>query len=212
MGITTIYVTHDQVEAMTMGSRIAVMRFGVLQQFDTPQTVFNSPANIFVASFIGSPSMNFIKAAIRNEGGQYFVDINGQKVPVDAPDMEKHGAIRNYVDQELAFGVRPEHFDVVEPREGAIKAHVYHVELLGAEKLVYVDIPAESVSVDAVIAKATGELQKSDDELIHDGMAKMVVKIDSQIDVKADMDIGLVPRQGLMHFFDLNNGGSALYN
>ncbi len=210
MGITTIYVTHDQVEAMTMGSRIAVMRFGVLQQFDTPQNVFDKPSNIFVASFIGSPSMNFIKAFIRKEDDQYMVDINGQKLPIMDLNLERHKAIANYVDQEVAFGVRPEHFEVTDPTEGTLKATVYHVELLGAEKLVYADVPAESISVDAIIAKATGEKQKSDDELLHDGKAKLVVKIDSQMDVRAGMEIGLIPRNGLMHFFNLDDGGSAI--
>ena len=210
MGITTLYVTHDQVEAMTMGSRIAIMRFGVLQQFDTPQNVFDKPANIFVASFIGSPSMNFVKAAIRKDGAQYWVDINGQRLDIKSLDMERHPAIADCVDREIAFGVRPEHFEVVAPEGNVMKAKVYHVELLGAEKLVYAEIPAESVSVDEVIAKATGEMKKSDDELVRDGTAKIVVKIDSQINIQSGMEIGLVPRDGLMHFFNLDDGGSAI--
>ncbi len=210
MGITTIYVTHDQVEAMTMGSRIAVMRFGILQQFDTPQNVFDKPDNIFVASFIGSPSMNFLKATIQKDAEGLFADLNGQHLRISGRDLDRHSTLEDYIGKEVAFGVRPEHFEVKEAIGDVLKAHVYHVELLGAEKLVYAEIDAEQVFPDVVIAKATGEKPSGDEATENKGKAKLVIKIDSQLNITDDMEIGLVPREGLMHFFDLDDGGSAI--
>ncbi len=105
LGITTIYVTHDQVEAMTMGDRIAVMKDGVIQQVDTPLGLYNHPANIFVAGFIGTPSMNFLNAKIVNGSEGYAID--GGCFSVKAP-QEKAELLKDYVDKEVIFGIRPE--------------------------------------------------------------------------------------------------------
>ncbi len=106
LGITTIYVTHDQVEAMTMGDRIAVMRGGVLQQCDTPMTLYSHPANMFVAGFIGTPSMNFVSATLRADktGSGYVIDAGS--FCVAAPPAQD-GKLDAYVDKNVIFGVRP---------------------------------------------------------------------------------------------------------
>ncbi len=103
LGITTVYVTHDQVEAMTMGQRIAIMKDGVLQQCDTPETVYNTPANKFVAGFIGSPPMNFIDAEVTREGAEAFVDAGDFKLPIGST----HPAAA-YVGKRVTLGIRPE--------------------------------------------------------------------------------------------------------
>ncbi len=102
---TFVYVTHDQTEAMTMASRIAVMKDGLLQQADTPQTLYDSPANRFVAGFIGSPAMNFFNAKLARADGGFVVDAGAFHVPVP---KEREGAYGEYADKEVIFGMRPE--------------------------------------------------------------------------------------------------------
>jgi multiple sugar transport system ATP-binding protein len=140
LGITTIYVTHDQVEAMTMGQRIAVMNDGVLQQCDEPETVYRHPANKFVAGFIGSPPMNFLPATIRKSDGEVFVDAGDVKLPL------VDGGQRSVVadGQAVTLGIRPESFfDARVPgpvkvgEKNVVKAKVDVIEPLGHEYVVY---------------------------------------------------------------------------
>ena len=105
LGVTTIYVTHDQVEAMTMGQRIAVMRDGVLQQCDTPLALYNSPRNVFVAGFIGTPAMNFLPVQVGFDGPTPVLDAGAFHLPLPA---KRAAALRNYAGRELTLGVRPE--------------------------------------------------------------------------------------------------------
>lgn len=141
LGITTVYVTHDQVEAMTMGDRIAVMKDGVLQQLDTPLHLYNSPANKFVAGFIGTPSMNFLDCKIEKQGEDFF--INGESFKVKLPDTIKDRFV-NYVNKDVIFGIRPEDiFDknlksIVEATEtNVVKANVDVIEPMGAIVTLY---------------------------------------------------------------------------
>ena len=103
---TFVYVTHDQMEAMTMASRIAVMRDGILQQLDTPQMLYEKPVNVFVAGFIGSPSMNFFNAKISRSDSTLFVDCGVFAVPVPS---DKSARYQSYIGKEVIFGIRPEH-------------------------------------------------------------------------------------------------------
>ena len=141
LGTTTIYVTHDQAEAMTLASRVAVMRKGRLQQFDTPMNIYNSPANRFVAEFVGSPSMNFIEGEI--EAGEFVSE--GLKIPLSVfPDRSR-----------ITLGIRPEHIHVFsEPRDGAIAASVYVTELMGNETFVFL-----SVGANRLIARAPADFR-----------------------------------------------------
>lgn len=139
---TAIYVTHDQTEAMTMGDRIVVMKDGIVQQVDTPIKLYNFPANLFVASFIGNPGMNFIKGVIKKEAASYYVAGEGFKVLI--PEG-KASQIEHYCDKEIIFGIRPE--DI---RDEAIMAETYDearieatvdvVEMLGSEIILYMDL------------------------------------------------------------------------
>ena len=139
LGITTIYVTHDQVEAMTMGQRIAVMKDGVLQQCDQPENVYRRPANKFVAGFIGSPPMNFIPAKVVQEAGELYVDAEAFKLPLN-------GAVpaKDYVGKDVTLGIRPENiFDANVPGpvkpdpKNTIVAKVDVLEPLGHEYVAY---------------------------------------------------------------------------
>jgi multiple sugar transport system ATP-binding protein len=126
LGVTTVYVTHDQVEAMTMGDRVAVMKLGVLQQVDTPLTLYDKPVNLFVASFIGSPQMNLVEAKAVDGKAQ----IGQYAVPVD-PTAERR------MEGNVTIGVRPEAWRVVSPGEGGLPVDVTVVEELGADSFVY---------------------------------------------------------------------------
>ncbi len=147
LGITTIYVTHDQVEAMTMGQRMAIMRDGLLQQCDEPEKVYAYPANKFVASFIGSPPMNFIDASIVQSGGKTFVDAGEFKLPISAD----HAAAK-LVGKKVIMGIRPEEiFDsnlpsnVTPTDENTIQAKVDVLEPLGHEYVAYLSIGQLSI-------------------------------------------------------------------
>lgn len=142
---TFVYVTHDQTEAMTMGDRICVMKDGVIQQFDTPQTLYDTPDNLFVAGFIGSPQMNFIRARIvKNEGGLAAV-FDRFTLPMSA---EKSKALAGYIDKEVILGIRPEDF-VQNPEEsiGAITTTVELAELMGAETNLYLECAGNKLIV-----------------------------------------------------------------
>lgn len=132
---TFIYVTHDQVEAMTMGDRIAVLHSGILQQVDSPRNLYNSPNNIFVAGFIGSPSMNFFDGTLVGEEGKVFVDTGDFRVEVPG---DRKAAYQGYVGKEVVLGVRPEHIHAPMYAPPAIipakiEATIEIIELLGHE-------------------------------------------------------------------------------
>jgi multiple sugar transport system ATP-binding protein len=130
LGTTTIYVTHDQAEAMTLASRVAVMTKGRVKQFDTPLNIYNHPANRFVAEFVGSPSMNFIEGRI--ERGMFVSE--AMKFPVDKRDGD------------VSLGIRPEHVHVLtEPQDGAIPARVYVTELMGNETFVFLSVGGQKL-------------------------------------------------------------------
>ncbi|RCK76303.1 MAG: Maltose/maltodextrin transport ATP-binding protein MalK [Anaerolineae bacterium] len=136
---TFIYVTHDQVEAMTMASRIAVINFGVLQQIDTPQNLYDKPNNLFVAGFIGSPAMNFFPAHIRRDNGKMVVD--GKTFAVEIP-ADRHSIYAPYIDKPVILGIRPE--DIYNPQFAPpgilaqpVEAVVDVTELMGNEIFVY---------------------------------------------------------------------------
>jgi len=141
LGITTIYVTHDQVEAMTMGDRIAVMNNGIVQQVDTPLNLYNHPANMFVAGFIGSPAMNFIPVTVKAEGDSFWADAGSFKVELP---RDKAEVIGPHVGKELIFGIRPEDIydrtlaGLVQPTPGnTIHVGVDVVEPLGNDVEMY---------------------------------------------------------------------------
>jgi len=152
LGVTTVYVTHDQVEAMTMGDRVAVMNYGLLQQVDTPLNLYDKPANLFVAGFIGSPAMNLIQGTAA--GGQ--VKLGGYAVPVDAAASAKANG-------NVTIGVRPEAWRVVGPNEGGLPVDVAVVEELGADGFVYGTSDVEGAPHDLIVrVSARQQVRKGD--------------------------------------------------
>ena len=151
LGTTFIYVTHDQTEAMTMGTRIVVMKDGFIQQVDSPQNLYETPVNMFVAGFIGSPQMNFIDGKIIKSGKDYFAEFGsedtetkpGVKYQIKLPASKNaDGKLDAYVDKEVTFGIRPEHVhdepELLEKfKEGVVEALLEVTELMGAETYLY---------------------------------------------------------------------------
>jgi multiple sugar transport system ATP-binding protein len=197
LGVTTVYVTHDQVEAMTLGQRVAVLRDGVLQQFDTPQNLFHRPANLFVAAFIGSPSMNLIDAELG--GGQVsFADVSFE-LPETSPGAKREG--------RLIVGIRPtdfEHGAAADPSLPRVRVSPDVVEDLGSEHHVIFTLDAPRVSVEAVRA-ATDE---GDDEgkLFADDRAVFTAVLDDRRRVSTASDVELAIDHRRLHFFDPATG------
>ncbi len=136
---TFIYVTHDQTEAMTLGDRIVIMKDGFIQQVGTPQEVFDTPKNLFVAGFIGSPQMNFMKAKLVRKGDQYTVEVLGVSVPLEADKCQKL-AEKNVQTMDVTLGVRPEHTTVrFDGGENAIKGTIAVNEMMGSELHLHVE-------------------------------------------------------------------------
>jgi multiple sugar transport system ATP-binding protein len=141
LGTTFIYVTHDQVEAMTMGTRICVLSAGELQQIDTPFNLYHNPRNLFVAGFIGSPSMNFFDATLKQEGGNAVVDTGNFKLNIPAGEAEM---FKDHVGKKVVFGIRPEDIHDVDFQPPGIipaivEANVDVVEQMGNEMVVYLE-------------------------------------------------------------------------
>src|SRR4029079_3362498 len=145
--VTTVYVTHDQIEAMTMGDRVAVLRRGVLQQFDAPQRLYEQPANLFVASFIGSPAMNMLEATVDRNGDGLVLRVGSATLPVPR-DTDR---LDEYVGRRIALGLRPEALDQAGNGDGRLHGVVQTVEALGPEQLAHVEIDASPVLVDDVV-------------------------------------------------------------
>ena len=150
---TFVYVTHDQTEAMTLGDRIVIMKDGFVQQIGTPQEVFDHPANLFVAGFIGMPQMNFFDAKLVKENGKYAVKLGGETV-VLSEEKQARLAAKNVTEQDVTLGVRPEHMQLV---ESGIKGKVDVSELMGSSA--HLHISAESKDV-VVIVPTEGGVSK----------------------------------------------------
>ena len=152
-GVTTFYVTHDQVEAMTMGDRVAVIKDGLLQQVDSPEDLYAHPANAFVAAFIGSPSMNLYEATLRRSddpSGDCQIDLGDQRLTVPAEVVAARPALETYLDQPVVLGFRPEHLEdaavaAEHPDDQRLDAVVDVREALGAETLVHFNLNAQGV-------------------------------------------------------------------
>jgi multiple sugar transport system ATP-binding protein len=148
LGVTTFYVTHDQVEAMTMGDRVAVIKDGYLQQVDTPQNLYDKPVNVFVAAFIGSPSMNLYDSELTIDGDGGSIQIGSQSVPLSPSSLQSRPALRNYGGKRVILGIRPEDFEDAEldtSGHPTIQAPVSLLEALGSEIMVHFTLDALKV-------------------------------------------------------------------
>ena len=202
LGVTTVYVTHDQVEAMTMGDQIAVLRDGVLQQVGHPTDVYDNPANLFVAGFIGSPQMNLAQTTIESRDGGFAVRLGDATLPLPEEAARQQG-LERWRDRTVIVGIRPE--DLRQRRDGedsaGLRATVDRIEALGASLLVHFAVDAPPARTEG-IAAATGEHGLDEVPLIgHEGAwfaaafePRSAVRTGDQIDVSID--------SRRLHFFD----------
>jgi multiple sugar transport system ATP-binding protein len=210
LGVTTIYVTHDQVEAMTMGSRIAVMRLGVLQQQAPPQEMYDHPTNLFVATFIGSPGMNLVKGRIIIEDGAVTCRLGDQDVVIPASVLAERPALTSYSGKDVALGLRPEHLGVASiDAEQKLYGRIVNAELLGAEQLLHASIDAERVVTDAIVEIAADTDPTALSDLggeSGESRVTLVARADPSFVAErgAKVALGLVTSK--LHFFDLDTG------
>ena len=155
---TFIYVTHDQTEAMTLGDRIVIMKDGYIQQIGTPQEVFNHPANLFVAGFIGMPVMNFFDAKLVREGSKYFVEVGGYRQEL-SPDKEERLLNHDVQSQEITLGVRPEHTDV---NDDGVAARVDVAEMMGSSVHLHVNAEGHDVIIIVPTVDMKGNYEMGD--------------------------------------------------
>jgi multiple sugar transport system ATP-binding protein len=210
LGVTTIYVTHDQVEAMTMGDRVAVMRTGQLQQAGTPQELYDHPVNLFVGGFMGSPSMNMVEATIERDNGSLAAAIGEQRVTLGSEALADHPALESYVGRKIVLGIRPEHLEAAE-LAGAnggtsrLKGEVQLREALGSELVVHFVVqharPAMTEDV-AELARDAG----TQDLASADEHATFVGRFDARADIAQGRMIEVAVDTRALHFFDLETG------
>ncbi|MBB4227216.1 ABC transporter ATP-binding protein [Rhizobium mongolense] len=191
LGVTTIYVTHDQTEALTMGDRVAVLKGGVLQQVDTPKTLYSRPVNAFVAGFIGSPSMNLFEGRLQN--GR--INLPTFSIPLSTTAFERSPGLATFEGKTIIFGIRPE--DLYDSslesgsRYATIPAAVRSIEELGSELIVHLNI--EAVRIDSGDPDAVEDLS---------GAANAVAKFEAVSSVKPGAMIDLAIDAAKLHFFD----------
>jgi multiple sugar transport system ATP-binding protein len=195
LGITTVYVTHDQVEAMTLGQRVAVMRGGEIQQVDAPQNLYRNPANLFVAAFIGSPSMNLVEARIEDGHASF----GGYRIPLS----------RHVPDGNVILGVRPQDFEdaaLADPSLPSIEIEVAVVEELGSETHAHFRIDAPPVDAEAV--RATIDEQDTARLIADEAGSTFTATMDevSQVHPGKSMRLAVYPDR--FHFFDVETGAA----
>ena len=215
LGVTTLYVTHDQTEAMTMGDRVAVIKRGIVQQWDSPQVLYNQPANLFVAGFIGSPSMNVVEATLRRDGDAATVEFAGHRLTVPADVLAGHprmSSIRG--DARVIVGVRPEAIsDAAEapelPADGRIEAVPTLCEAIGSDVYVHFTIDAPAVLTEDIEELAADTGVEALEELrakAAENRSEWVGRVSPRSRAAEGESITLVIDTRQLHFFDADSG------
>ena len=206
LGVTTIYVTHDQVEAMTMGDRVAVMRKGELQQVATPQDLYDRPVNLFVGGFIGSPAMNLLDGAIERDGDRLAVELGSQRLVLDSSVPR---ALAGYVGRRVIVGIRPEGLeDATVEHDGGeeqqLTARVELREALGSEIVLHLRVDAAPARTDETreLARDIGDERAALGVGADDAGATVVARVDRRSEAKEGDEVRLVVDSDALHFFD----------
>ena len=202
VGVTTLYVTHDQVEAMTMGDRVAVMRKGRLQQVDTPQTLYDNPVNQFVAGFIGSPSINLVEAELERADGGLWVRFGEHRLPIDDKLAQRRSGLEQYVGKSIRLGIRPEDFEDASlepdtPADRRLKTTADLTEPLGSEVLVHFTVSASGVASEAAAAEGVGT-----SPTLEEGQTLMVARVSPRTRIAEGSEIELAVDTSRLYFFD----------
>jgi len=206
LGVTTIYVTHDQVEAMTMGDRVAVMRKGELQQVATPQDLYDRPVNLFVGGFIGSPAMNLLDGAIERDGDRLAVELGSQRLVLESSVPR---ALAGYVGRRVIVGIRPEGLeDATVEHDGGeeqqLTARVELREALGSEIVLHLRVDAAPARTDETreLARDIGDERAALGVGADDAGATVVARVDRRSEAKEGDEVRLVVDSDALHFFD----------
>ena len=214
LGVTAVYVTHDQVEAMTMGDRVAVMRKGELQQVAAPQVLYEHPVNLFVAGFIGSPAMNMVMATIADEDGGTFVTFGSTRLRLADTVLREHPALRAYLGRDIVLGIRPESMEDASlhgdaPTDQRIRAEAGLTEELGAETLVHFDVDAPAVLTEdtkELAADVGTEAIEGLEAEASQGVSDFVARVSPRSGIKKGDAIELAVDTERLHFFDIDTG------
>ncbi len=211
LNVTTIYVTHDQIEAMTMGDRVAVMKAGILQQVGNPQFIYDNPDNLFVAGFIGSPPMNMALGRIEREGDGLAVKLGSARLVLAPALVASRAALKSFIDREIAVGIRSEDMeDARLVRDGRpdtrLRATVNLTEALGSEIVVHFEIDAPQVVTEdtRLLEKDSGKAEVPR----HDSGTRFVASFAPRSQVRPRDDIEVVLDTERMHFFDPKSGAA----
>ena len=201
LGVTTLYVTHDQTEAMTMGDVVAVMRDGTVEQLDSPQALYDRPATLFVAAFIGSPAMNLAEATLRFEGDSARVALGSIELELDRELLQRRPGLRAYDGRPVAVGIRPEDMEDAAiarsvPEGRRLTAAVELRESLGSEVLAYFSVAAKGITPEGVEAS---ELESAERSLF-------VARLNARTRASEGAPIELAVDTAALHFFDLSTG------
>ncbi len=201
MGTTTVYVTHDQVEAMTMGDRVAVMRAGELQQIASPQHLYDHPANAFVAGFMGSPAMNIFRTRLhKSESGTLTIDVGDRPLVIPSVIVNRYKDLEYYCHQPLLAGLRPEAFslDANTSTNGCISVEVIALEALGHELLIYAKAPiAEVKSKDSSITSMSNSMDNLDEQV----SSVLIARVPSSRKIAPGTQLNLSVDLRLLHLF-----------
>jgi multiple sugar transport system ATP-binding protein len=210
VGVTTLYVTHDQVEAMTLGDYVAVMRDGVLQQVGRPSELYDQPANLFVAGFIGTPPMNLVEATLTRDDGVPTLAFGTHRLGIDDRVFERHPRLRVYEGLPVVVGIRPDDLDdaalaPTAPADARITANVERVDTIGRDVHVHFDIGAPIVNVPET---DDGEGRDDDDgpAFALGGANRFVARIDERTPVREGDKLELVVNTARLHVFDPVSG------
>jgi len=210
LSVTTVYVTHDQIEAMTMGDRVTVIKKGELQQVGTPTELFEHPNNLFVAGFIGSPSMNFASSTVSEDGGGLVVKLGEQTLKIDEKDVASRPALKSYVGKDVVLGIRPQDFEdpeyARESGEGTrLKANIDLIEAVGTETMVHfkVDAPlAVTEDMKELAADVGGDEIAQLERKAKEGQNDFTAVLDPRSKLRKNEDIELSVDTARLHFFD----------
>jgi len=214
LGVTTLYVTHDQTEAMTMGDRVAVIKKGLLQQADPPQTLYEHPVNLFVAGFIGSPAMNMAEADLVRTNGMWFVQFGGHRLRVDDEVLEARPALKGYEGNRLVVGIRPEDMEDASLVAGAaedrrIAAVVGLREALGSEVLIHFTVKTPPVltedTKELAVDVGTETLQVLEEQARR-AQTEFVARLNPRTKVQEGERIEVFVDTRRLHFFDVERG------
>jgi multiple sugar transport system ATP-binding protein len=212
LGVTTIYVTHDQVEAMTLGDRVAIMRDGLLQQVDAPQKLYDEPANLFVAEFIGSPAMNLVGADIASSNGTLYATFGEHRLRIGDPVVASRPALRRFEGQRIILGIRPEDLeDAALEREVAEERRLSAVvdirEDMGSEVFVHFGVGARAVRGEDVRAAVGEDALEARQVAAETAGSLFVARVDRATRAAEGQQIELAVDTDRLHFFDPATGG-----